>query len=793
MNLSKVGKRIHGENLSTKNMIRFVDSHQKLVYTLIRHPFLPSCGGTTCAFRKWINPIELIPKRFEGIIIIGNIKITLLKMSAIFMEAINRDRDTIKKFGRCNVVCLGAKHSTEIILCEHLQDPNVYVVHVRTPSAQAGSPPTLSSSSFSCSRVLIISPVSSSRAPAGRLVHLRPVLQGKWAIAERFFDQVPGALTAPINELSETALFVAAVHGRNTNDFIKKLVDKMPPDNVDEAYGSVLNKAADVGNTEAVEAILLKNRSLVYYRDDIMYKRTPFTRAATNGRRDTLLYLLEFVKDDEDSSKLFPDEDSAAFLMAETIRSGYYDIALYLVKKYPLLAFSKRNNGVYGLESLATTAASAFKSGTHYRWWQHIIYAHVPVKSVDCIINHTLTVLVENPVDDADQVMGRSWARLLVEYFCISVPCIKHIQKQKEMHLLTLELLKCFCEGIASLQDSAKHSSLTREAIMSAARNGIPEIVHEIVESFPSVLWTKDEDGRRVFEKAVLERQENAFNLVYQMGKYSREFVLQHYDEGNNILHLAGKLAPPTKLSQISGAALQMQLELQWFEAVKKLMSPRDIDWRNNDGKTPATIFTEEHKKLVSEGEKWMKDTANSCTIPAALIVTMVFAAAVTIPGGINGTNGIPIFHKEVVFNFFAVFDAISLFASITSLLVHLSILTSRFAEGDFLFALPNRLVIGLFTLFLSITAMLIAFSCAIYLLFGNRAWILYPVAGLACVPIISFASLQYPLLRDLMKSTYGPGIFGKQSEVPFYREGTVCISSWMHVKNMSVMIGQLS
>ncbi|XP_058199139.1 uncharacterized protein LOC131314489 isoform X5 [Rhododendron vialii] len=548
----------------------------------------------------------------------------------------------------------------------------------------------------------------------------KAVLRGDWETAQRFFDQDPGALTAPINEFSETALFVAAVEGRNTNNFVKKLVDKMPPGSVDEAYGSVLKLATQVGNTEAVKGILSKNPSLLYYREDD--KWTLFAQAASNGMRDTLLYLLELVKNEEDSSKLFPDEDSAAFLMAETICSGFYD---------------------------------------------------VPVKSVDCIISPTLqTVLVENPVDRADQVMGRSsynWTRLFVEYFCISVPCIKHIQKQKEMHLQTLELLKCFCKGIASLPDSAKHRSLTHHAILSAAKNGIPEIVHEIVESFPSVLGTVDSTGRRVFEKAVLERQEHTFNLIYQMGKYSRQLALHKYDKGNHILHLAGKLAPPTKLSQISGAALQMQLELQWFEAVKQLMSPRDIDWKNKDQKTPAMIFTEEHKKLVAEGEKWMKDTANSCTIPAALIVTMVFAAAITVPGGINGTNGVPVFNKEVAFNIFAVSDAISLFTSTTSLLVFLSILTSRYAERDFLFALPNRLIIGLFTLFVSITAMLIAFSCAIYLLFGNRAWILYPVAGLACVPIISFASLQYPLLRDLMKSTYGPGIFGKQSEVPFY------------------------
>ncbi|KAE9462169.1 hypothetical protein C3L33_05923, partial [Rhododendron williamsianum] len=149
----------------------------------------------------------------------------------------------------------------------------------------------------------------------------KAALRGDWATAERFFDQDPGALTAPINELSETALLVAAVRGRNTNDFVKKLVDKMPPGGVDEAYGEVLNYASFAGNTEAVKVILSKNPSLVYYRDVDAF--TPFNMAAANGMRDTLLYLLELVKN-EDSSKLFPDEDSAAFLMDKTIRSGYY-------------------------------------------------------------------------------------------------------------------------------------------------------------------------------------------------------------------------------------------------------------------------------------------------------------------------------------------------------------------------------------------------------------------------------------------------------------------------------------
>ncbi|XP_058216520.1 ankyrin repeat-containing protein NPR4-like isoform X1 [Rhododendron vialii] len=212
-----------------------------------------------------------------------------------------------------------------------------------------------------------------------------------------------------------------------------------------------------------------------------------------------------------------------------------------------------------------------------------------------------------------------------------------------------------------------------------------------------------------------------------------------------------------------------MQRELQWFEEVKKLLPPNYIEVRNNAEETAAMVFTREHRDLIVAGQKWMKDTANSCTIAAALIVTIVFAAAITVPGG-NYDTGLSIFSKKTAFIAFAVSDAISLFTSTTSLLMFLSILTSRYAESDFLHVLPKRLIIGLFTLFLSITTMIVAFSATLYLAFGHdKLWILIPVAALASLPVTSFVSLQFPLLVDLISSTYGPGIFGKRSDQPFY------------------------
>lgn len=206
------------------------------------------------------------------------------------------------------------------------------------------------------------------------------------------------------------------------------------------------------------------------------------------------------------------------------------------------------------------------------------------------------------------------------------------------------------------------------------------------------------------------------------------------------------------------------------MQEVETFVHPKYKTEKNTFEQTPEMLFSKEHKKLVRDGEEWMKKTADSYTVTAGLITTIVFAAAITVPGGNNGDTGHPIYARELSFLIFAVADAISLFTSTTSLLLFLSILTARYAEQDFLFTLPSRLIMGLSTLFLSTTSMMIAFGASLYLLFGQgKDWILIPIAALSCLPITCFVTLQFPLLVELISCTYGRGLFGKQSDRPFY------------------------
>ncbi|KAF7142952.1 hypothetical protein RHSIM_Rhsim05G0008000 [Rhododendron simsii] len=473
--------------------------------------------------------------------------------------------------------------------------------------------------------------------------------------------------------------------------------------------------------------------------------------------------------------------NSSPLLSGRSSKLKYSDLALDLVHRYPQLAVSQAfNDDDCGLGAIARQV-NAFRSGTHLNFWERIVYDHVPVKFKNYAEDSSRSVEIgidENPVNNTEQPVRKyHCARFLASqkmqamlWKCfLLVPCVKRIRHQKQKHQQALQLVRYLIKEMLSLNDLNEYDSLATNAIVSATRLGIHEVVEEIVQSVPKLAWVRDSENRSLFQRAVTERHENIFNLIYQMSDHKHCATLVMDKSGNTILHLAGQLAPLKKLNLVNGAVLQMQRELQWFQEVKKFVKPSDLQRPNEDKETPAMVFTREHKDLVVAGGEWMKNTAYSCSISAALIATVVFAAIITVPGGNRDSNGLPNFSKESSFTIFVISDALSLFTSATSLLLFLSILTSRYAESDFLDVLPKRLINGLATLFLSITTMIVAFSVSLYLALGHKkAWILVPLAALAYLPI-RFVSLQFSLLVDLISSTYGSGIFGKQSDKQFF------------------------
>ncbi|KAJ9559323.1 hypothetical protein OSB04_013937 [Centaurea solstitialis] len=348
-------------------------------------------------------------------------------------------------------------------------------------------------------------------------------------------------------------------------------------------------------------------------------------------------------------------------------------------------------------------------------------------------------------------------------------------------------------KGPMKYEDKIKKETYPFPILFVAAELGNIKFLVELIRGYPELLWKENNIRQTIFHIAVSHRQESIYNLLYEMGSVHDIITRDKDKEGNNMLHLAG-MKPKTPHEDVSGAVFQMQREMLWFKEVESKVPTYCREEMNNDGRTPLQLFTENHRDMVSEGEKWMKETANQCMVVAALVATVVFSVAFTIPGGYNQNDGLPIFQKDGPFIMFVILDAISLILSSSSILMFLSILTSRYNQEDFLVSLPKKLMIGLTTLFLSIITMMVAFSFSFFVLYRNKLISIPIIISVgAVVPVFLYMKLQFPLLVDAYRSTYS----SKKIKSDIKNEGVSGIPRNPHLRlhhrvSKSIRSGQL-
>ncbi|KAG7549501.1 PGG domain [Arabidopsis thaliana x Arabidopsis arenosa] len=303
------------------------------------------------------------------------------------------------------------------------------------------------------------------------------------------------------------------------------------------------------------------------------------------------------------------------------------------------------------------------------------------------------------------------------------------------------------------------------EALLEAVESGNREFFIEIIKCDSQLLWiSKPTSGRNLFQLAVEFKKEKIFNLIHGLDDRKVTLLRSYDNENNNILHIAAHLSSPQQLSKISGAALKMQREIQWFKEVKSLVSEREVVQKNNKDKTPREIFEESHETLRKEGEQWMKSTATACSFVAALIATVTFQAIFTVPGGTDDTLGEPLLFRDSHFMAFIIVDALSFFASCTSVLIFLNILTARYSFDDFIVSLPRKMILALTILVMAIAAMLIAFTTALFTSMRQKPVLVISVVPLAYLPGVLFLMMQYPLLKEMISFTYGKGLFDRDT-----------------------------
>ncbi|KAI3820039.1 hypothetical protein L1987_13895 [Smallanthus sonchifolius] len=531
----------------------------------------------------------------------------------------------------------------------------------------------------------------------------------------------PDATTTIVSSHGDTPLHIAILSGKMK--IAQELVKKMPPEGLEisnEFGATPLSLAAITEKLSLAKAMVEKNPKLVTIKTGNNDQSSlPVIVASMYGRKKMVHYL--YSKTPEDL--LDPENGlDGVLLLNNLITAEFYDIASVLLNLFPKLGVMADHHGDYALHKLAHKP-SAFASGSTFPFWK--------------------------------------------QWIC-KLPDIKNLHDRKLVNDEASNLLKCIFKEIRVLNQSKLDRMEIDKAVHNAIKHGIVEFVVELLKYNPEFIWRKDKRGRTIFSHAIILRQEKIFSLFYSLGTKKSIVASRHDIFQNNFLHLAAKLSPPAQLERVSGAALQMQRELQWYKEVESLVQPKYKDHVNESHKKPGTLFTEEHKDLAKEGEKWMKNTAGSSMIVGTLIAAVMFTTAFSIPGGNDNTSGLPIMLKtdSNAFMIFMISNGLSLFASSTSVLMFLGILTARYAEDDFLVSLPTKLIFGIACLFFSIITMMISFAAAMYLMLHKTlSWVSIPLIILSTFPVVLFSALQFPLLIEMAIRTYGSKIFDKHQK----------------------------
>uniref|UniRef100_A0A1J3FST8 Ankyrin repeat-containing protein n=1 Tax=Noccaea caerulescens TaxID=107243 RepID=A0A1J3FST8_NOCCA len=529
-------------------------------------------------------------------------------------------------------------------------------------------------------------------------------MKGDWEATKAIIDEHEDIVVATLTSKSEIALHIAVT--TKNQEYVRDLLGRMKSTNLtikNEDGNTALCFAAASGVVEIAEMLIAMNEELPMIRGG--GGMTPIHMAALFGHREMVICLYQEKYLTNLNNKEFKN------LFHAMVSADIYDVALKMLENKSRREFIARPQNNYEETALHLMARKPSAVG-------HSKELNLFQKLANSIYEGFYHEAKMRTL--AHQVVEELWS-LVVQ--------------------LPVKELSVFLESPSKL-------------LFDAAESGNLEFLVILIRSYPDLIWKVDEKNRSLFHIALVNRHENIFDIIYELGAIKDLLAMYTEDEsGDNMLHMVARLPPPSRLQVVSGAALQMQSEVRWFEAVKKIVPRSYIKAKNGHGDVADDIFTKEHEGLRKEGERWMKETATACMLVATLIATVVFASAFALPGG-GDDAGFPKLHKKLWFDLFLLSDFISLISSVASIVLFLSILTCRYAEEDFRTALTTKLLLGLFTLFVSIISMVFAFTATMILIRSKEPiWNTILIGSLASAAALSFSRLHYRLWFDMLWS----------------------------------------
>ncbi|XP_029125171.1 uncharacterized protein LOC109788840 [Cajanus cajan] len=643
-------------------------------------------------------------------------------------------------------------------------------------------------------------------------------MKGKWKeVTGILLEENKALCRMKINKSRGTVLHVAVNEGKEevVKSVVKAITEhdmSKAFESRNERGDTPLHLAATRGFKNMCELIIGENnerKHLVEIHNN--EGETPLFHAALSWQKETFVYLCSLMPQGANYCKDLVRNNGDSILHC-AIRREFFDLALIIMHKYPELNDVQNREGFSPLKLLATRP-SAFKSGSNLRWWKTILYhcifaetlnvekAEEMYKKVDepdqnnqfprnydtCyqlydqflklikelvlqvrhlaeVMNSLLNKLGNKKVErEAQQKHQQCQISMPEDSVHEVVPpnCVTCLQFVRLAYIYTLGLSGVGVENIKKMKQKHVWSNQLLKEFMKnpnemymGSGGPPPSDVSTFKPDFIS--FNKGvEDTKKMKQKLWSNQLLKEFmNNLYEMYMGSGSPPPSDVGTSETDFISFNKASRTNKGWMISGAALQMMWHIKWFQYIKGL-APEHFTIRTNKAeKIAGEIFKDSHKLLVKDASEWLKDTSESCSVVAALLAGVSFATSTTVPGGVNTDTGDPALKGRPAFQAFALFSLMGLCFSVTALVMFLSILTSRKEIKDFRTSLPVKLLLGLSSLFLSITALFATFCSGHFFVIDDKyKQILILIYAVTCMPVTFYAIAQFPLYVDLVRA----------------------------------------
>ncbi|XP_058782322.1 uncharacterized protein LOC131656699 [Vicia villosa] len=643
------------------------------------------------------------------------------------------------------------------------------------------------------------------------------VLEEKWQEVIEKYRQDSKCHTIEIQGRG-TALHVAVSSGCKdvVKNLLEAIVnhDKSSLTMVDKRGATPLHLAAYRGFTDMCENIIGKGERGYLIQQKNEMGETPLFWAVRARKRLVFVYLQQFCPTD---INVAIDYNNTSILHV-AIQSEMFDLAIMIMYCYPGLISTKDNDGIIPLEILATRTSAFKSGCRLSWWKQILYYCFTISRrnaktTLELFQNNEKGDYSAIEIYDVDKLekaykispsLAQSCHNIQTSIFkwsILSLLDLEGIKKIKTKHTYGGQLLEEFMKkptesyigggfnpdldnlergiemeealvnfptfskskkekGDTSIQDIKKNetnSDVKDTSYLIAASHGIVEMMLDLQSNIKSVIYETNSNNENALLLAVKNRQPHVIQWMKNNlpDGVVNHLILQVDKNENTVLHLAAYTSFERENTwRMSGVAMQMMWDIKWYKYIKELVPEHFNNKGNKEKITPSEVFKEKHKELLESSVNWLKDTAESCSVVAALIAGVSFATSGSVPGG-NQQTGQPTLEGQPAFEGFAISSLIGLYFSVTALIMFLAILTSRKEVEDFCRNLPMKLLFGLCSLFVSIVAMFVSFCAGHFFVLTDKytkGSILFYLYISICLPVTFYAAVQFPLFIDLVK-----------------------------------------